>query len=222
MPMSDRDRVDYESLKRCTQIPPAWASYIPLGTLFASGFTDLNVAVADLEAAAGVLDAAKGEASAQVDIKTINRGEVTDQLDSVVNAARAAEPAHHGYQARFRYDRDLSGIELLAVIDSFLTADAVEQGVLSDLGASATWHADLTSARTLWNDTINQSAAAKGSRVAAKADFDEKMRIAKQIKKTQGHQVPNYFGSSAAAIAAWATAAHVEKLPVIHRTPPTP
>jgi len=44
---------------------------------------------------------------------------------------------------------------------------------------------------------------------------------AMQIKRTLGHMAPNYFGSSAQAMAAWNSASHVEVINP-NPTPPTP
>lgn len=217
--MNDRDRVRYEACKRSAQIGHDYTSLIPAGSIFEQKFADIDTKVNEFEASAGLHDAAVGIAAQQFDLKDISREDLNDMLTAVANAARAAEPDHVGMQARYRFDRNLNDADLLAAGNNFLTADAGDQALLILWGAPATWHADLTALVAGFDASFSSAASAQDSKVGLTAEQRALLNQAMQIKRTLGHMISNYFGSSTKAMAAWHAAAHVE---VLNSTPPPP
>ena len=219
--MNDNNRRRYEACKRCVQWAIDYVAGIPGGSIIAARFAALGVAVDLIESYAGMQIAAIGGSGEEFEQKDNVRENLNDIMTKVANAGRAAEPDFPGIQDRLRFSRNLNDADLLATARSFIDADVEYGAQIKDYGGGNSWKADLTAAADAFEAATNEASSAVGTRSATTAQVNQAVSNAMQLKRTAGFLVPNYFSDDVGAMAAWHTAAHVEK-PPIPKTPPIP
>ena len=83
---------------------------------------------------------------------------------------------------------------------------------------------DVTTGINAYEASVGQQDSAVGSRIAKNDELGDKFAQMIALQSTAGHMVPNFCSGNPGAIAAWHSAAHVEKPPEKKKppTPPTP
>ncbi len=216
--MNDKDRFRYESCKRSAQFGKDFS--VPAGSMIETLFAALAAKVDETETAAGKQSAGFGESAQQFGLKSIDREDLMDLLTAPANAARAAEPTNPGTQARFRFDRNLNDADLLAKANSFIACDAAEETLLITFMAPKSWKSDLATGAAAFDAAFSAAASADDFKVAGTAEVKQKVNEAMQIKRSIGYMIPNVFATNPAALAAWASASHVEAVPKKKNTVP--
>lgn len=232
--MNDKDRRRHESCTRSVQFGIDYASGMTPGSKIAEKFALLGTLNDEAEVFAGQQAAAAGTSASEFEGKDFDREGMADILTAVANAARAAEPDHPGYQARFRYDRNLNDVDTVATANSFLAATPTEVATLIDYTAPIKWVDNLTTAVVTFNTGSGAATTAFDSKVATTAEIRAKVNEEMRVKRTIHYMVKNVFAGNVGALAAWRTASHVEADPTPAKkkddktdgssdgTPPTP
>lgn len=221
--MNDKNRRYLESGQRCRQWIVDYAALTPAGSLFETKCNALTAKVDSLESLAGTLEAAVGEGLSATDVKGSERQDMIDEMEPVRNAARGAEADNPGTRDRYRYSANMSHQALLAAGRSFAAGGATDEALLVSYGARPNWPDLITVACDEYEASFGQQDSAKGSSVATNAEIVEGINDLTTLKKTVGHMVKNFAADNIGALAAWTSAAHVEKPPEKKTpTPPTP
>lgn len=222
--MNDKNRRYLESGQRCRQWIIDFVALIPAGSMFETK-TGLLTAIVDLlEDLLGEVEGFVGEGLSATDVKGSERLDLLEIMSKVRDAARAAEFDHPGTRDRYRYTTNMSYQDLLATGRAFAAGGAADKALIESYGAPPGWDALVTTACDAFEASMGQQDSAVGSRVAKNAEVNAKMEEFIALKASVGHMVPNFCSGNPGAIAAWNTAAHVEKAPEKSKppTPPTP
>jgi len=219
--MNDKFRRAIESGQRCRQWIVDYASLIPGGSMFETKTKALTNLVNAIENRAGDLESATDEGLSATTFKISELDDLTDLLSKCRDAARAAEYDNPGTRDRYRFNLAMSQEQILAAGRSFATGGATDQALLEAYGAPANWPALITAACDDLEAALNAQNSAVGSRVAANADISTDLDDLRKLKSTIGHMVKLYAATNPGALAAWKSAAHVERPPK-KKTPPTP
>jgi hypothetical protein len=219
--MNDYIRRNLESGQRCRQWFIDFSSLVPMGSIFETKSDEFTVTVNSLETTAGQQEAAESEGLSATDVKGSERADLIARMEPVRTAARAAEYDHPGTRDRYKFTRSMSHQNLLAAGRSFVTGGATDDALLTSYGAPTDWPIDLATACDEFEATFGIQDSAKGQSVAKNAELHAGVETMNRLKGALRHLVQNYAAGNPGALAAWATAAHVEKPPK-KPTPPTP
>ena len=220
--MNDKNRRNLESGQRCRQWIVDTAALIPAGSMFATKTGLLTTVVNNFEDKAGQLESAVGEGLSATDVKGSERLDLLEIMEKVRDAARAAEPDNPGTRDRYRYTSNMADQALLAAGRSFAAGGLTDDALIESYGAPNKWPQAVTTAADAFEAAFGQQDSAVGSRIAKNADMGDKMAQMTALKATVGHMVPHFCSGNPGAIAAWRSAAHVEKSPTKKKDPPTP
>lgn len=219
--MNDYIRRNLESGQRCRQWFIDFVALIPAGSIFQTKSAAMTAEVNDLETIAGQQEAAESEGLSATDVKGSERADLIAEMDPVRTAARAAEFDHPGTRDRYLFTRSMSNQNLLAAGRSFAAGGTTDAALLEGYGAPAGWPAAITAACDAFEATFAVQDSAKGQSVAKNAELYAGVEAMNTLKAAIRHLVQNYAAGNPGALAAWATAAHVEKPPK-KTVPPTP
>ena len=217
--MNDKNRRYLEAAQRCRQWIIVYLAFIPAGSMLQIKTVAFTNLVNELDELVGQLESAVGEGLSATDVKGSERLELISVMEKVRNAARAAETDHPGTRDRYRYTTTMPNQDLLAAGRSFAEGGSADEAMLVTYGAPAGWMIAMNEACDEFEASFAQQDAAIGGRIAKKATINEKMDEMISLKATIGHMIPNFFAGNTGAIAAWASAAHIEASPKKKKKP---
>lgn len=226
--MNDFLRRNLESGQRCRQWFTDYSPLIPVGSIFETKANALTAKVTVIEDTAGQQEAAKSEGFSATDVKGSERQDLLDVMSPVRDAARAADADHPGTRDRYRYTANMPDLTLLAAGRSFSAGGVDDDTLLKDYGAPNHWATIISGACDAFEATFGAQDSAKGESVAKNAELSAATNEMNALKSTIRHLVQVYAAHNPGALAAWKTAAHLEKFPTKKKpdppvpTPPSP
>lgn len=200
-----------EMFIRVREFGTQFAAAFPAGSYGAGLFEKLGEVVEELKTHA--LQQSKGQSSARESSasKSSARDELLRRLDAISRTARVIAYATPGLENKFRMPRGIGDQALLTLSRSFASDAEPLKDEFTKRGMAANFIQELNELAEDFDGTIDQKVQHRGKHVAATAAIDEMVERGVRIVRELDALVRNLLGEDASALAAWASASHVEK-----------
>jgi hypothetical protein len=219
--MNDIQRVRSESIGRCVQWFLDRIADILVASILHTKFTALQAAHANILDLAAQLAAGQGSTNLSYSDKGGDRETLRGMMAAISRMATAMAADFPGVDILFEFRRNLNDQDLLAKARAFATQAVAHEANFIAYGLDSTFIADLTAAADAFEASIDTTNSAVEGRVSLGAQLDDAISLASQLKRSVSTMVETQFTADIGAIAAWASASHVEAL--LHAaTPATP
>lgn len=164
-----------------------------------------------IEAAMEEKASAGGDASQRYDHKGTEREDLRSLMQPIARTARRMDSVVDGISEKYRMPSSRSDQTLLATAKAWATDLVAVEDDFVAFGLPATFIADLSTAATAFEDTINPTSDAVDDRIEANANIAESDRIGMEALRICDVIVRNIFAGNPGKIAAWTSASHVER-----------
>jgi hypothetical protein len=209
-------------LRRVRDFGAENAADFPAASIGGQGFANIAAAVADLETASGERAESQGESSQSTQRKANVREELREDLRAIAMTARSiAVDTDSEIDEQFRLPRNNSDAELLATARGFALAAFPHEAEFVSFGLPVEFLTDLNADIIAYEEMITAGNAARSAGVAATAAIDEAIEKGMTALRRIEAVVRNKYSNNAEKLAAWTSAAHVERAPRAPK-PPTP
>jgi len=218
--MNDKQRVRAEAIGRSVE----WLGNqgLTIGSVLASKYATLQAHHEAILLLAGQLAAGSGSKLEEFSQKRGDRETLREQCATIANIASAMADEFPGIDLQYRFRRNLNDQDLLALARGFATNAVAHSADFIAYGLAPTFIADLTAAADAFQASIGDASMAMDTTVGIRAQLDERISQAMQLKRSIGIMVETQFPDTA-LLAAWASASRVESLAHTKKeTPPTP
>lgn len=219
--MQDSERRNYEMLARVRDLHSTRAASFPAGSRSGELFAELAEVLAQIDANA---EAKVSHASAAAQA-TANRREARASLRAILEAlsrtARAMSLDTPGLDKRFQLPRGNGDQSLLITAHAFLTNAEPLKAEFIRNELPTTFHDDLRALIADFEQSITTQNQSRGARVSATRGVKTAVGHGVEIVRRLDAIVRNKFAADPASLAAWESAAHVERAPRRSKTKPT-
>lgn len=212
--MDSDERRRVEMFIRVRQFGVDNVADFPAGSIGATQFAAINTAIEEVEQFAGDQSASSGDARQLFVTKDTARENLREQMFEIVRTARSMVYQFDGIDAKFRMPRSQSDQNLLAAARGFYEDSNNYNSDFKDYGLSATFRADLQTAITAFEDSLDPTGTAIDDQVAATANIGEAIRRGMIARRILEGVAKNKYNSNVGKLAAWLSACHIEKAPV--------
>ena len=217
--MNDYDRVRYEMLIRVKQFSIDNAADMnPTATL---KFTNIGTYVDDIETDSAEQQSGFSEAAQQTAVKGTARENLRDRMADTRDTAQGMEPDFDGIYNKFRFERGLNDVSLLARARAFIIEAVPYKSDFANYGLSPDIAGELTLLADAFEATFATSASARAEHVEATASVADKISKGMIETRSVSPIVLNIYANNPGKQAAWRSASHVER-PKATQPPPTP
>ena len=220
--MTDGTRRFYEMFIRVLNFMTANAADFQNIAFVAATLTELQTETGKIAA----LAAGKVQSTAAAKDSTIERGDARDALREAMaeiadlwrSAVKDESTAANKFRMRYGTDQNL-----IATAKAFAAEAAANQQIFLERGMPADFVSGLQTKTTAFEQAVNRSEAARGTRVGANAAFD---RSVKKCKDLVGNMEPvvkrTYRANNPQKWAEWTVASHVDRAPKPAKPAETP
>ncbi|MBK9527397.1 MAG: hypothetical protein IPO41_03545 [Acidobacteria bacterium] len=216
--MNDNDRRRYEMLVRVKQFGIDNAG--DFSGIATTKFTEIDAIVGATDSEAAKQQAGFGEAAQQFEVKDSVREDLRDEMSAISRTAKSMEYEFDGIADKFRFQRNMNDVEMLAKARAFVTEATPYNADFIAYGMPTTFAADLTALADAFEASFATTASATAEHVAATAETASKIREGMIAVRTVDGIVQNKYANDPGKLAAWLSAKHVEKAP--KKKAPTP
>lgn len=200
-----------EMFVRVCEFGTQFAASFPADSYGSDLFEKLGKVVEDLTTHA--FHQSKGRSSVRESSasKAAGRDELYRRLDAISRTARVMTYTIPGLENKFRMPRGLGDSALLVLARSFASDAEPLKGEFIKRGMSANFIEELIELADDFDATIRQKVKHRGKQVAATAAIDEVVERGVRTVRELDVLVRNLLGDDGSALAAWASASHVER-----------
>ena len=218
--MNIKARLRFEMFERVDRFGRDHSAAIASHTHVVGLFTAVAGSSTEMGSKAAAQVSGVGSARGTTETKSSSRHHLEEQVDAINRTARAISISIPGVLDQFRMPSSDSDQALLAAARAFATAAAPLQAEFTKRGLPATFLTDLEQAITDFAATIDERNSSLESQVAATADLEGPLERGMTAVRELRLIIPTIFRDDPGALAAWATASHVERHSA--RKDPTP
>lgn len=209
--MNDSERRYYERHVRVKQFGTDNAG--DFGGIGSTTFTDHATLTNEIEAMGASQQAGVGTSSQEFEQKDTARELLRDLMSEVARTARSMEYQYDGIADLFRFQRNMTDVDLLNRARAFITNAAPYSGPFKDYKLSDDIVAELTPLADNFEASFGELDSAVADRVEAGANLAAKIRAANVKVRILDGIVKNTYANNPGKLAAWVSASHVEKPP---------
>jgi hypothetical protein len=209
--MLDLERFRFETFLRLKQYGIESSADFPASTKGGINFISLNEVIAELEAAGASQAGGKNTAIQSYGSKGTNRENLFSILSQLARTSRSMAYEFAGIDDKFRLPRNVNDQELLAIARSSLTKAASHEQDFIAYEMPRLFMAELQEAVTAFENSLDETNSAVGTRVTATANMGEIVRRGMIIRRVLDGIIKNKYRDDAGKLAAWATASHIER-----------
>jgi len=221
--MKTIDRLKFEMFERVDRFGRDYSAPIASHTHVVGLFTAVAGAATDMGGKAAAQVSEAGSARGTTETKSSARNHLQEHVERLNRIARATSISMPGVLDQFRMPSSDSDQALLAAARAFAIAAVPLQAEFIKRGLPTTFPADLQQAIDAFAATIDERNSSLESQVAATADLEEPLEAGMKAVRELRLIIPEIFHDDPGALAAWATANHVERhSPRKQPKPPTP
>jgi hypothetical protein len=223
--MRDTQTRNLETLRRVRDFGESHVASFPIGGLAAQKFQAIAAVIEEVEAHSTTQSGGKGAAQASTSAKRAAREDLREKMVAVRETALALEEVNPGVSVNFRIPRTNGDQALISAARAFVEAATPLKDQFLQREMPATFLEDLTAAVTRFESALNEKNVNTEKSIAATAAISSSLERGMKLVRELDPIIKNKFRGDAAALAAWASASHVERPPkkrAPRTTPATP
>lgn len=209
--MKTIDRLKFEMFERVDRFGRDRSARIASHAHIAGLFTTVAASATDTGGRAAAQVSEVGSARGTTETKSSARNHLQELVENLNRIARATSISIPGVLDQFRMPSSDSDQALLAAARAFATAAVPLQAEFTKRGLPTTFLTDLGQAITDFAATIDERNSSLESQVAATADLEGPLEAGMTAVRELRLIIPSLFHDDPGALAAWATASHVER-----------
>ncbi len=218
--MNADDRVRYDMFIRVDEFGNINAADFPSRSIGGAQFAVIADVIAQIQTLIGDQIASRGDARFHFATKATMRENLRGELSDINETAHSMVYQFAGIDLKFRMPRAGNDANMLAAARAFYQNSEEYEPQMIQYGLPETFRADLQTAITAFEQSLNAPGGAMDSQVAATADIGEAVRRGMQAVRILDGVVRNKYRGSTGKLAAWLSASHIEKINA-KPTPPT-
>lgn len=209
--MKTIDRLKFEMFERTDRFGRDYSAPLASHTHVVALFTTVAGSATDMGSRAAAQVSEVGSARGTTETKSSARNHLQEKVDEINRIARAISISIPGVLDQFRMPSSDSDQALLAAARAFATAAVPLQAEFTKRGLATTFLTGLGQAIDAFATTIDERNSSLESQVAATADLEGPLEAGMKAVRELRLIIPTIFHDDPGALAAWATASHVER-----------
>ena len=217
--MTDREREYYNTYVRVRDFGAESAADFPPGSAGATNFGVMTTGVETVEAASATQESNVGRQTTVS--KEIAAAEILEDMRAINRAARGLGVDNPEIAALFRMPHGNNYQTLLAAATAFYNNSAAHETELIAYGLDIRFRSDLQSNINDLDAAVTAQNQAKDARTGATGTVGAALKTMNGALRRLRGIVPNVYRNNPRQLAAWASAAHVQRAPV-REQPPAP
>lgn len=221
--MNDESRRKWEAFQRIRQFGLDNAADFGAGSPATVQFNLLGTIITSVDASAADQFDASGDLGLLIENKANLREDLRGRMSDMAMVARSMVYAFPGIDEKFRMPRNRNDADLLAAGRAFYTNSGTggyEAGFIS-YGLAADFRDQLHDSADNFESIIPNIASALADRVEAVAEIEDWVTQGMRSRRILDGIVKIRYANNPGKLAAWISAAHIEKAPAKPK-PPTP
>lgn len=220
--MNDLERRQIESLIRVDNFGKENAADFPANSVGSGAFAIIAQAVTQLTALGAIRSGASDDKFSATSRRKMAREELYADLMTISQTARVMALDSENFIDKFRLPRGNRNDRTMLETARAFAAQLVP--LVSDFtayGLPANFLTDLNGDIEAFEQATNNQDGASQQRIGANAEIDEIIENALLAKRRLDVIVPNVYRNNAGKLAAWSSAAHIERAPKSPTAPPS-
>ena len=217
--MNDSEARRLETFIRMRQFGVDNAADFPAGSIGATQFAVIDTVIGEVETLAGNQTAGRGQSMQNTVTKDTARENLREALYEISRTARSMAYQFDGIEAKFRLPRSQSDQNILATGRAFYEESETYEADFRSYGLDAGFRADLLADVEAFENSLDPTGTAIDERVAATAEIGAAIRRGMIARRILEGVVKNKYRNNIGKLAAWLSASHIEKAPVLNPRP---